>query len=91
MKLSATKKGPRLPAGEYLRRILTTVLSACAQGLLPSAICLPHPKSANPGKDFDDMHWFLHPRLGDYAILNKKPRAVQLAGFFNKHWHLEAQ
>ncbi len=25
-----------------------------------------------PGKDFDDMHWFLHPRLGDYAILNKK-------------------
>lgn len=43
-----------------------------------------------PGKDFDDMHWYLHPRFGDYAIIDKRTGKVRLAGFFNKRWQLES-
>jgi len=39
-----------------------------------------------PGKDFDDLHWYLHPRLGDYAVLDKQTRAVRVAGFFDREW-----
>jgi hypothetical protein len=39
-----------------------------------------------PGKDFDNMHWFLHPRLADYAVLDKTTREVRLAGFFDETW-----
>jgi hypothetical protein len=44
-----------------------------------------------PVKAFDDIHWLLYPRLGDYAILDKKTRAVQLAGFFDKNWKIEVR
>jgi hypothetical protein len=40
-------------------------------------------------KLFDDTHWLLFPRLGDYAVLDKKTRAPQLAGFFDRHWSIE--
>lgn len=39
-----------------------------------------------PGDAAEDMHWFMHPRLGDYAVLDRETREVQTAGFFNKHW-----
>lgn len=39
-------------------------------------------------KSFDDTHWLLYPRLGDYAVLDKKSRAILLAGFFDKNWKI---
>lgn len=44
-----------------------------------------------PEEDVNDMHWFLHPRLGDYAILDKESRAVRVAGYFNEKWQLESK
>ena len=44
-----------------------------------------------PGKDFDNLHWFLHPRLADYAVLDKETRAVQIAGFFDEAWRLPSR
>lgn len=38
---------------------------------------------------FDDTHWLLYPRLGDYAVLDKKTRAVQLAGLFDREWKVK--
>jgi hypothetical protein len=43
-----------------------------------------------PGEKVDDMHWFLHPRLGDYAVLDKQTRAPQFVGFFDKRWQIPA-
>ena len=66
-----------------------------------STVALIHPNPENPqryvvlnsghtfpGKDFDDMHWYLHPRLADIAVLNKSDRAVLYAGYFDVFWQL---
>lgn len=37
-------------------------------------------------KLFDDLHWYLYPRFGDYAVLDKEIRAIQIAGFFDRNW-----
>jgi len=42
-------------------------------------------------KLFDDLHWYLYPRFGDYAVLDKKTRAIQLAGFFDRNWQLSTK
>ncbi len=40
------------------------------------------------GRDFDDMHWFLHPHLADYAVVDVQTREVKTAGFFDRTWQL---
>ena len=39
-----------------------------------------------PCQQVDDMHWFLHPRLADFAVLSKRDRAVLHAGYFDARW-----
>ena len=39
-------------------------------------------------KLFDDLHWYLYPRLGDYAVLDKQSRTPVLAGFFDRAWRV---
>lgn len=66
-------------------------------------VALIYPNPLNPGRYvvlntghtfspqlFDDLHWFLYPRLGDYAVLDKRTRAPVLAGFFDRTWSLPA-
>jgi len=44
-----------------------------------------------PGNAFDDLHWYLHPRLGDYAVLDQNTREVRAAGFFDRNWLIPAK
>ena len=64
-------------------------------------VVMIYPNPLNPGRyvvlntghtfaceKVNDFHWYLHPHLGDYAVVEKKTRAVQLAGFFDKTWRI---
>lgn len=37
---------------------------------------------------FDDLHWYLYPRFGDYAVLDRRTRTPVLAGFFDRSWRI---
>ena len=39
-------------------------------------------------KLFDDTHWLLYPRYGDFAVLDKATREIQLAGLFDADWQV---
>lgn len=68
-----------------------------------STIALIYPNPLNPkryvvlntGHTFspklcDDFHWYLYPRFGDFAVLDKQTRAIQIAGFFDRNWNVGA-
>ena len=92
---------PRLPlkwtsseiemAGRKFPAASSTVAMIYPNPLNPRRYVVLNTGHTFPGTDFDNLHWFLHPRLADYAVVDKKTREVQMAGFFDADWRLPLQ
>ena len=70
---------PRRPAGTRLALIYPNPLN-------PNRYVVFNSGHTFPGELFDDMHWYLHPRLADYAVVETKTGRALSAGFFDAHW-----
>ena len=92
---------PRLPVKWTANEI---VIAGRTFPAATHTIALIYPNPLNPNryvvlntghtfspKLFDDLHWYLYPRYGDYAVLDKATRAIQLAGFFDQNWQVSAK
>ena len=61
--------------------------SPAAPPLNPDPYVVLNTGHTYPCEKVDDMPWFLHPRLGHYAVV-ENTRAARLVGCFDKTWRI---